>query len=138
MGLERYNARAAEIHWQQVWEARNVFAASNDDPRPEFRLDVAGRLRPGRHGLDHVRNGTIVDVIARYQRANGFRVVYASGFGLLAEHAAPDMGQRAGSEADNIAAAKITQAHRAVAGSNARDRRLRFRIRTAPRPGRQF
>ena len=69
MSIERYNARAAEIYWQQAWDAQNVFAARNDDARPRYHLPEAFPYR----GL--VRHCAMMDVIARYKRARGFKVL---------------------------------------------------------------
>jgi leucyl-tRNA synthetase len=71
-----------EIHWQQVWDAHSVFAARKDDPRPRYDVPEMfphppRRIRPGAGlaaELDHVRNCTRGDVVARYKRARGYNV----------------------------------------------------------------
>jgi leucyl-tRNA synthetase len=87
MSIERYNARKAEIHWQQVWDAQSVFAARRDDPRPTYEVPEMfphphRRIRPGAE-LDHVRNCTRGDVVARYKRARGFNVLPPMGCDAL-------------------------------------------------------
>jgi leucyl-tRNA synthetase len=88
MSVERYNARMAEIRWQQVWDAQSVFAARSDDPRPRYEvpemfLHPSWRIRPAADlaaELDHVRNCTRGDVVVRYKRACGFNVLPPTGW----------------------------------------------------------
>lgn len=81
MSVERYNARATEIYWQQAWDAQNVFASRDDDPRPRYYLPQAFSCLG--HYLGHVRHCTMVDVVARYNRALGFNVVPLAGDGRV-------------------------------------------------------
>ena len=65
MSGERYNARAAEIHWQQVWDRQPGYDAPETFPRPSNRLPI-----------DDVRHDAMRDVIARYERASGREVLH--------------------------------------------------------------
>ena len=92
---ERYDPRAIEPAWQQVWEQADAFAARDDSDRPKYYLLEMFPYPSGRIHMGHVRNYSIGDVVCRFRRMQGYEVLHPMGwdsFGLPAENAAIDHG----------------------------------------------
>ena len=86
------NFKQIEEKWQNIWEARQVFAVKEENKKKKFYcLEMFPYPSGSGLHMGHAFNYSIGDIYTRFKRMNGFNVLYPMGydsFGLPAENAA--------------------------------------------------
>ena len=98
----RYDARAIERKWQEVWEREGTWEVPNpgepgfDPGVPESYVLEMLPYPSGEPHIGHLKNYSMGDALAHYRRRNGMRVLHPMGydaFGLPAENHAIRTGE---------------------------------------------
>lgn len=93
--MERYNPIKIEEKWQKIWEKEQTFKAKEDAREKMFLAEMFPYPSGAGLHVGHVRNFSIVDVLARFYSQNGKNVLRPFGydtFGLPAENYAIKTG----------------------------------------------
>ncbi len=93
----RYNFREIEPELAHLWSESNLYRFNASGSEPTFTIDTPPATVSGELHIGHCYSYTQTDVIARYQRMRGKRVLYPMGFddnGLPTERFAEKTLQR--------------------------------------------
>jgi len=92
----RYNHKAIESKWQNVWEEKKPFKSEKDSSKPKYYvLDMFPYPSGSGLHVGHVEGYTATDIMARFKRQLGHNVLHPMGwdsFGLPAEQYAVRTG----------------------------------------------
>ncbi|WP_374518593.1 valine--tRNA ligase [Undibacterium squillarum] len=68
-----------EKHWRAEWESRGYFAATMDDAKPSFAIQLPPPNVTGTLHMGHAFNQTIMDGLTRYYRMRGHNTAWIPG-----------------------------------------------------------
>ena len=98
MSEHRYDPRAIEPKWQEIWERERTWEVSNDEVASAPKSYVLEMLPypSGEPHMGHLKNYSVGDAVAHFHRRTGRRVLHPMGydaFGLPAENHAIKTGE---------------------------------------------
>jgi leucyl-tRNA synthetase len=98
MSEHRYDPRAIEPKWQEIWERERTWEVSNDEIDGAEKSYVLEMLPypSGEPHMGHLKNYSVGDAVAHFHRRTGRRVLHPMGydaFGLPAENHAIRTGE---------------------------------------------
>jgi len=71
-----YDVHRIESYWQNQWKEKDVFSVKVDTSKPKFYCLEMFPYPSGNMHMGHVRNYSIGDAMARFQRLMGKNVLY--------------------------------------------------------------
>ena len=121
MSEHRYDPRAIEPKWQEIWAREKTWEVSNEDVAGESKSYVLEMLPypSGEPHMGHLKNYAVGDAVAHFHRRTGRKVLHPIGydaFGLPAENPAIKTGEhpRDGTANDRPVPARVPRVGRLV------------------------
>lgn len=76
----KYNPQESEKKRQDFWEKHKIYQFDLHSPKEVFSIDTPPPTISGKLHIGHLSSYTQAEIIARYQRMQGFNVYYPMGF----------------------------------------------------------
>ncbi|MBI5681683.1 MAG: valine--tRNA ligase [Deltaproteobacteria bacterium] len=74
-----YNPKTIEEKWARFWLDENIFHANTESKKPAFAMVIPPPNITGSLHIGHALNNSIQDILARYKRMKGFKVLWLPG-----------------------------------------------------------
>jgi len=74
-----FDPHAIESHWYPYWESRGYFAATFDEDRPSFSIQLPPPNVTGTLHMGHAFQQTLMDILTRWHRMRGYNVLWQPG-----------------------------------------------------------
>lgn len=76
---QNYNPEEIEDKWYALWESRGYFKPAPDAPRESFSIVIPPPNVTGSLHMGHALNATVQDILARWKRMSGHKVLWVPG-----------------------------------------------------------
>src|SRR3989338_5333358 len=74
-----YDPHPVEGKWYPVWTGKGYFHADPSSKDPPFSIVIPPPNVTGSLHMGHALNNTLQDILVRYKRMNGFKVLWVPG-----------------------------------------------------------
>ncbi|MBF0327547.1 MAG: valine--tRNA ligase [Nitrospirae bacterium] len=76
---KNYDPKEIEDRWYAFWEEKGYFKPSSDSEAPSFSIVIPPPNVTGSLHMGHALNATVQDILSRWKRMQGFRVLWLPG-----------------------------------------------------------
>ncbi|MDO4281054.1 MAG: valine--tRNA ligase [Peptococcaceae bacterium] len=76
---KQYDSSKVENRWYEFWEHNHLFAPSADRSKPAFSIVMPPPNVTGKLHMGHAMDETMQDILVRYKRLKGYRVLWVPG-----------------------------------------------------------